>query len=407
MYTEFKNNFYNYSFFWLLKFHQNYVIISAIGDFMIYLDYSATTPVNREVLDSFNRASLDFVGNTNSLHNLGVNASRLVKSATKQISDILKIKETEIIYTSGSSESNNLAIKGICLKYQNRGKHIITTKFEHSSIYGPLDYLKKLGFEVSYVESNKDGIIDLDNLESLIREDTILVSINAINSEIGIRQPIEEIAIILKKYQKCFYHVDLTQALGKVEINLDNIDLASFSAHKIYGLKGIGCLIKKENILLEPLIHGGKSTTEFRSGTPAHPLIVSLSKALRLANKNLVENYQYVQELNIYLKNNLNKYLDVCINSNEKCIPHILNISILGVKAETFMHALENHSVYVSTKSACSDEDVLSETVLALTNNKEKAKSSIRISLSYLTTKEELKEFLIIFDKCYKNLKRF
>lgn len=372
---------------------------------MIYLDYSATTPVNKEVLESFNRASLDFVGNSNSLHSLGVNANKLIKSATRQIADILNVKDHEIIYTSGSSESNNLAIKGICLKYQNRGKHIITTHYEHSSTFGPIDYLKSLGFEVSYIECDEDGLINLDNLKSLIREDTILVSINAVNSEIGIRQPVEEIGNLLKRHSKCFYHVDLTQAVGKIEVNLENIDLASFSAHKFFGLKGIGCLIKKEKVNLELLIHGGKSTTDFRSGTPAHPLIVSISKALRLATNNLKNKYDYVKDLNEYLKINLSKYKDVYINSNDKCIPHILNISIIGIKAETFMHALEKNDVYVSTKSACSDEDSLSESVLALTKDITKAKSSIRISLSYLTTKEEIDNFLKIFDKCYKELK--
>lgn len=374
---------------------------------MIYLDYSATTPVNKEVLDSFNKVSLDFVGNSNSLHSLGVNASKLINNATKQIADILKIKENEIIYTSGSSESNNLAIKGVCLKYQNRGKHIITTKFEHSSVNGPLNYLKELGFEISYVESNEFGVVNIEDLKSIIREDTILVSINAINSEIGIKQPVEEIGDLLKDYPKCIYHVDLTQSIGKININLETIDLASFSAHKIYGLKGIGCLIKKENILLEPLIHGGKSTTNYRSGTPAHPLIVSISKALRLAAMDIDKKYNYVLELNNYLKNRLVKYDDVYINSNSNCIPHILNISIVNIKAETFMHALEKYDIFISTKSACSDEDSLSESVYALTQDIKKAKSSIRISLSYLTTKEELDEFLDCFNKCYLGLKKF
>ena len=373
---------------------------------MIYLDYSATTPVNKEVLDSFNKVSLDFVGNSNSLHSLGVKTTKLIENATKQIADILNIKENEIIYTSGSSESNNLAIKGICLKYQNRGKHIITTSYEHSSVYGPIEYLKSLGFEVTIVNSDKYGVIDIKHLKQIIREDTILVSINAINSEIGIRQPVEEIGKLLKNYKKCFYHVDLTQAIGKINVDLTDVDLASFSAHKIYGLKGIGCLIKKDKVLLEPLIHGGKSTTDFRSGTPAHSLIVSLSKALRLATVDLDIKYNYVLDLNNYLKENLEKYEGVFINSNEKCIPHILNISIVPVKAETFMHALEKYNIFVSTKSACSDEDSLSEGVLALTKEVTKAKSSIRISLSYLTTKNEIDEFIKYFDKCYKELKR-
>ena len=371
---------------------------------MIYLDYSATTPVNKDVLDSFVKASLEFPGNSNSLHTLGVRCNKLIESATKQIADIFKIKETEIIYTSGSSESNNLAIKGVCMKYKNRGKHIITTHYEHSSIYGPLSYLQSEGFEVDFVDSDEFGLVDLKHLESLIREDTILVSINAINSEIGILQPIEEIGKIVKKNPKCFYHIDLTQAVSKVDINLENVDLASFSAHKFFGIKGIGGLIKKEKIVIEPLIHGGKSTTIFRSGTPAHPLIVSLAKALRLACDDMENKYNKVLELNNYLKEKLNKYDNVYINSNDKCIPYILNISIINIKPETFLHALEKQEVYISTQTACSSSNSLSKSVLDLTKDEARAKSSLRISLSYLTTKDELDKFIEIFDKCIKEL---
>ena len=241
---------------------------------MIYLDYSATTKTSKEVLDTFVKASTDFIGNPNSLHKLGVDAHNLIDKATKQIADILKVKPDEIIYTSGSSESNNLALKGISLKYQNRGKHIITTEFEHSSIYGPIGYLEKMGFECDFVKTNADGTVDLDNLKSLLRKDTILVSICAVNSEIGIREQIEEIGKVVKENSNAFFHVDATQAIGKINIDLSNVDLASFSAHKFFGIKGIGVLIKKDKIMLEPLIHGGKSTTIFRSGTPALPLIV-------------------------------------------------------------------------------------------------------------------------------------
>ena len=371
---------------------------------MIYLDYSATTPVNKDVLDSFVKASLEFPGNSNSLHTLGVRCNKLIESATKQIADIFKIKETEIIYTSGSSESNNLAIKGVCMKYKNRGKHIITTHYEHSSIYGPLSYLQSEGFEVDFVDSDEFGLVDLKHLESLIREDTILVSINAINSEIGILKRVEDIGKIVKKNPKCFYHVDLTQAVSKVDINLENVDLASFSAHKFFGIKGIGGLIKKEKIVIEPLIHGGKSTTIFRSGTPAHPLIVSLAKALRLACDDMENKYNKVLELNNYLKEKLNKYDNVYINSNDKCIPYILNISIINIKPETFLHALEKYEVYISTQTACSSSNSLSKSVLDLTKDEARAKSSLRISLSYLTTKDELDKFIEIFDKCIKEL---
>lgn len=371
---------------------------------MIYLDYSATTKTSKEVLDTFVKVSTDFIGNPNSLHKLGVDAHNLIEKATKQIADILKVKPDEIIYTSGSSESNNLALKGISLKYQNRGKHIITTEFEHSSIYGPIGYLEKMGFECDFVKTNADGTVDLDNLKSLLRKDTILVSICAVNSEIGIREQIEEIGKVVKENSNAFFHVDATQAIGKINIDLSNVDLASFSAHKFFGIKGIGVLIKKDKIMLEPLIHGGKSTTIFRSGTPALPLIVSTAKALRLAYEDIDSKYNYVTELNNYLKENLSKYDNVYINSNSKCIPHILNLSIIGVKPETMLHALEKYEIYISTQTACSSEKLLSKAVYALTMDEKRAKSSIRISLSYKTTKEELDETLKVFDKCYKEL---
>lgn len=371
---------------------------------MIYLDYSATTPVNKEVLASFSKVAIEYPGNPNSLHKLGLESNKLIEASTKQIAKILGVKENEIIYTSGSSESNNLAIKGIADKYKNRGKHIITTNFEHSSIYGPISYLQKDGFDVDFVKTLDNGLVDLEDLERLIRDDTILVTICSVNSEIGVRQPIEEIKKIVKKHEKCFLHVDMTQSIGKEKISFDDIDLVSFSAHKFYGLKGIGCLIKKEKIALEPIIHGGKSTTIYRSGTPCLPLIVSLAKALRLAYENFDEKYEHVKVLNDYLKEKLSHYDLVRINSNDYCIPHILNISVLNVKPETMQHALEEYDIYISTKTACSSKENISRAVLALTNDKERAASSVRISLSYLTTKEECDEFLKAFDKCYKEL---
>jgi len=371
---------------------------------MIYFDYSATTPVNKEVLESFSKTSLNYIGNPNSLHNLGVKANELIEASTKQIARLLNVSLNEVIYTSGASESNNTAIKGICYKYKNRGKHIITTHFEHSSIYGPISFLQKEGFEVDFVESDEFGIVSIDNLKKLIRDDTILVSIASVNSEIGIRQPVEEIGAFLQNYPKIFFHVDMTQSIGKDNISLENIDLASFSAHKFYGMKGIGCLIKKEKIQLEPLIHGGKSTTSYRSGTPALPLIVSLAKALRISLEKINENYDYVKNVNEFLKKNLQKYDKVFINSNDKCIPHILNISVVGCKPETLQHSLEEYEIYISTQTACSSGSSVSKAVYALTKDEERASSSVRISLSYLTTEDDCKKFLECFDKCYKKL---
>ena len=371
---------------------------------MIYLDYSATTKPDEKVLDTFIKCNNEFIGNPNSLHALGIKSKNMIDSATTQIANLLGIKKDEIIYTSGSSESNNLAIKGICDKYKNRGKHIITTSFEHSSVNMPIEYLKQNGYTVDYVKVNSEGLVDLDDLKKLIRKDTILVSICAVNSEIGILQPIDKIANILKEYPMCFFHSDITQAIGKVKINIKDIDLVSFSAHKFFGIKGIGILIKKEKIELTPLIHGGKSTTIYRSGTPALPLIVSISKALRLTLKDIDTKYNYVNELSTYLKDKLNIYDKVRINSNNKCIPHIVNISILGVKPETMIHALEEYEIYISTKSACSNTDTKSDVVYTLTHDVDIASSSIRISISYKTTKQEIDEFIKYFNICYNKL---
>lgn len=371
---------------------------------MIYLDYSATTPVNEEVLESFIKTTREYIGNPNSLHRLGTEANAIIEKATEQIANILGVKKEEIIYTSGASESNNLAIKGIALKYKNRGKHIITTMLEHSSIIGPLNYLQTEGFEVDFVNILENGQVDINHLKSLLRDDTILVSICAVDSEIGIRQPIEEIGKLLKDYPKLFFHVDMTQCLGKDHIDLTNVDLASFSAHKIYGIKGIAGLIKKDKIMLEPIIHGGKSTTVFRSGTPTVGLIVSFAKALRLATTNLDGKKEYIGKLNEKLKSFLSQYPKVVINSTKYSLPTVLNFSVIGVKPETFLHALEADDIYISTKSACSAADAISKSVYALTKREEVAISTLRVSLSYLTTDEEIDAFMKSFDKNYKKL---
>lgn len=362
---------------------------------MIYLDYSATTPVDDRVLDTFVKVTKDYIGNPNSLHELGVEAKKLIDASTKQIADILRVKESEVIYTSGASEANNMAIKGICFKYKNRGKHIITTTLEHSSVLEVFKYLESEGFEVSYAKLDENGIVDLDELKKIIRDDTILVSICSVNSEVGVRQPVEEIGLLLKDYPKLYFHSDVTQSIGKEKVDFTNIDLASFSGQKFYGMKGIGGLIKKESIILESLIHGGKSTTVFRSGTPATALIVSLAKAMRLAYENYEEKREKVFELNKYLVDEL-KTLPVDINSNEKCIPHIVNLSLRNIKSETMLHALEKDNIYISTQTACSQGNY-SLAVFSVTNDKEKASKSIRISLSHLTNKDDINKFLKIF----------
>ncbi len=371
---------------------------------MIYLDYSATTMVEQEILDSFNLTVKNYFANANSIHKLGAKSKELIDQATKQIAQELNVEKEEIIYTSCASESNNLAIKGVAFKYKDRGKHIITSPLEHSSVVATLNYLASLGYEISILKLKKDGTIDIKHLKSLIREDTILVTMSAVDSEIGIRQDVEEIGKLLKEYPKCLFHVDMTQCLGKDKINLENIDLASFSGHKIYCFKGIAGLYKKKNIIIEPMIHGGSSTTIFRSGTPQTELIAAFAKAIRLSTNNLDQKYKHVSKLNKMIRNDLKKYKNIVINSTSKSIPHILNFSVIGIKPETFVHALEEFDIFISTKSACSKSGELSHSVMALTKDEERSSHSMRVSLSYKTTEEEITQFLRFFKICYQNL---
>lgn len=370
---------------------------------MIYLDYSATTPVFPEVLDTFSKVTSNYIGNPNSLHRLGIEAKELIDAATNQIADILGVQSSEIIYTSGASEANNTAIMGVVSKYSNRGHHIITTRLEHSSIIAPLSFLEKKGYEIDFVDLDENGLVSLSSLESLIREDTILVSISFVNSEVGTIQNIEEIGSFLRKYPKVIFHSDITQAVGKIKIPFEVLDLASFSAQKFFGFKGIGGLYKRERLVIDPLIHGGKSTTIYRSGTPATPLIVSMGKALRLISIDMTERYSYVLELNSYLRKRLESISGISINSNRFCSPYILNISLPSIKSEVMLHALEEEGIYVSTQTACSKGGE-SLAVYAITKDHERASYSMRISLSYLTTKQELDVFVDTFEKKIKEL---
>lgn len=372
---------------------------------MIYLDYSATTPVNKEVVDTFSKVSLEYIGNPNSLHKLGVEAKKLMDAATKQTAELLGVKENEVIFTSGASEANNLAIIGSVLKYPNRGKHIITTKLEHSSVLECVKFLEKKGYIIDYVNVNSDGLVNLEHFKSLLTKETVLVSIHHVNSEVGFCQNVNEIGKILRDFPTVIYHVDGTQAIGKINVSLNDIDLYSFSSHKFFGLKGVGCLIKKSNIEIESIIHGGKSQTIYRSGTPALPLIVSSAKALRLALTDLDKKYDYVNELSNSLKEELSKIEGIVINSNKNAIPHIVNISVLGIKPETMLHALEEYDIYISTKTACSKDNSNSLTLTTIGKDDNISSHSIRISISHLTTKEEIHSFVEMLKICIKKLK--
>lgn len=371
---------------------------------MIYLDYAANTPVDPEVLESFSKAALEFPGNPNSNHPLGVLAKEKMDDLTKEAASLLNVLPEEIIFTSGASESNNLAIKGIAHLNKNRGKHIISTCLEHSSVSGALSALQNEGFEIDLVDITEDGTIDLEHLRELLRKDTILVTIGYVDSELGVVQPVNEIGRIVKQYENCAYHVDATQAVGKVPLELEQIDLLTFAPHKFYGINGCGVLVRKQHVILEPLIHGGVSSSLYRSGTPCVGHAAATVKALELALANLETRNEMVVRVRRAMEQELTKYPLVRINSPEQGVPHILNASVKGVKAALWQEEMSKAGVCISTKSACSVPGTPSRAVFAITRDKKNAMCSWRISLSHLTKEEEVKEFFEVFQKSYERM---
>lgn len=371
---------------------------------MIYLDYAANTPAAKEVLDCYYEEGMRVLANPNSKHQLGKQSKDRLEQITAGIASLLRVKPTEIIYTSGASEANNLAIKGLALSNSQRGKHIISTCLEHPSVSGALTYLQAQGFEIDLVDLTSDGLVDLDHLQELLRKDTILVSICAVDSELGVRQQLAELAEILKNYPDCRFHTDATQAVGKINISMEEADCITLAPHKFYGLNSSGLLIKKENLVLEPLIHGGSSTTLYRSGTPDVAMAAATYKALELALGNLEQRFVYISRLKEQLERELSGYKKVRLNSTRFSIPHILNVSVQGIKAVQFTQSLEEKGICVSVKSACSVLNTPSRPVYAVTRDKKNAMCSWRVSLSHLTTEEELQSFLEAFDQCYRSL---
>lgn len=371
---------------------------------MLYFDYAANTPVDTEVLSVFIEETKNCFGNANSHHECGREANRHMAETTQEIARQLGVKENEIIYTSGASESNNLAIKGMAKISRNQGKHIISTYLEHSSVSGALTSLQNDGYEIDLLDIKEDGTVDLEHLEELLRKDTILVSVCYVDSELGVIQPVKEISELVKKFPNCKFHVDATQAVGKIPVDLSGIDLCSFTPHKFFGLNGCGVLVRKEDCIIEPMIHGGVSTTMYRSGTPAPGMAASIACALRKAVEEQPSRYEVAKACNERIREAFKKYPFVRVNSPENAMPFILNASVKGVKAGVFQEMMDKHGVCISTKSACSVPNTPSRPVFAVTRDKKNAMSSWRLSFSHVTTEEEIEEFLKIFDACYQEI---
>lgn len=376
---------------------------------MIYLDNSATTKPYPEVIESFVKVSTDYFGNPSSLHGMGVQAEKLLSTARKQIADLLKVKNTEIFFTSGGTEGNNLAIKGVALANQQRGRHIITTSIEHPSVAAACQTLIDKGFTVTYLPVNEKGKISLADLADAIREDTILVSIMHVNNEVGSIQPILEVGTMLKKYPQILFHVDHVQGIGKIVLPLNDtgIDLCTISGHKLHGLKGTGVLYVRHGIQIAPIFSGGNQENKLRSGTENVAGIVALAKAMRISLQNQALYEQKLKDIRTYFYNGLREISEVKVNSPLDGAPHIINFSVPGLKAEVLLHELEKDGVYVSTTSACtSKKRTASKTVQAMFHNQERSESVIRISTSFQNELEEAKQAIVAIERAIFKFKK-
>lgn len=388
---------------------------------MIYLDNGATTPVHERiksvVIDMLNNT----IGNPSSLHQLGLDAEKRIKEARFQVAKLFGAKEKNVIFTSGGSESNNLAIKGTLGTYSNRGKHIIISSIEHASVYNQAQRLEEEGFQVSYLSVDKNGFVNLDKLGELIRKDTILVSIMHVNNEIGTIQDLKSIGNLIKeKNSNTIFHVDAVASFGKLPMKISEwkADLVSVSGHKIHAPKGVGALYIRDGLKLRSLVDGGSQEFGMRAGTENSIGIVGFGEACKIINEDGLEmGLEHTKKLYNYLKERvLTEIKDSCINGTEllenetyTSSPFLINLGFKGVKAETLLHHLASYKIYVSTTSACSSKEskqnsrILSEIGVP----RDYMEGSIRVSFSKYTTIEEIDEFIKILKEGIEMLRMF
>lgn len=361
-----------------------------------YLDNSATTRCFDETIKAVEEEMKTYYGNPSSMHKKGFEAEKKIREVTKIIASTLKCEESEIVYTSGGTEADNMALIGIARAYKRQGKHIITSSIEHAAILQTAEFLKEEGFEITYLPTDEKGIVDLEELKKSVREDTILVSIMGVNNEIGTVQPIEEISRIVKeKNPSVLFHVDAVQAYGKIKLipKKMGIDLMSVSGHKIHGPKGVGFLYVSYKTKIKPIIFGGGQQKALRSGTENVCGIMGLGAAVEKLFATFDEDTKRMRELREYMIEGLLKIDGVRINGGqgEEAAPHIVSASISGVRAEVLLHSLEDKGIYISSGSACaSNKPAVSETLKAISLPKELLDSTVRFSFSVFTSKEEI-----------------
>ena len=378
---------------------------------MIYFDNSATTKPYPEALATYTEVATRIWGNPSSLHNLGSQATRILEASRKQIAELIGKKAEEIYFTSGGTEGDNWVLKGVAFEKAPYGKHIIVSDIEHPAIKESTAWLKTQGFEVDYAPVDARGFVKVDALASLLRPDTTLVSVMAVNNEIGSIQPIHEIAALLEDRPTISFHVDAVQALAKVatEVYLpERVDFATFSSHKFHGLRGVGLVYIKEGKKIAPLLTGGGQEKEMRSTTENVAGIAATAKALRLAMENQEVFASKTQQMKEVIRKELANYPDVTIFSGEDHFaPHILTFGIKGVRGEVVVHAFEEFDIYISTTSACSSKaGKPAGTLIAMGVDKSVAQTAVRLSLDIENDMSQVEQFLTKFKLIYEQTRK-
>lgn len=368
---------------------------------MIYLDNAATTAIDKDVLSSYVSLLNEYYANPASIHKAGQDSFRLLSKAREQIIKLFDLPNYEVIFTSGSTEAINLALKGFAFANENRGKHLITSAIEHPAVLNALKQLRdQFGFRLTILPVNKFGVVSVDDVKNNMSEDTILVAIMTVNNEIGSIQPVSEISKIVRNYPKAVFFSDTTQAVGKIAIQYSSIDMFVISAHKINGLKGSGALIKRKGINLLPLASGGGQENNYRSGTSDFPVHVMLAKTLRLAFERLEEHENSAKKLTSLLREELANRINIVRNSPINGSPFILNFSLTDKKASVVIEALSSRGIMVSSVSACSSTKFKTSDVLTAMGLDEKLSSnSIRVSVGCQNTIEEIQTFIRALDE--------
>ena len=378
---------------------------------MIYFDNSATTKPYPEALATYTEVATRIWGNPSSLHNLGSQATRILEASRKQIAELIGKKAEEIYFTSGGTEGDNWVLKGVAFEKAPYGKHIIVSDIEHPAIKESAAWLKTQGFEVDYAPVDARGFVKVDALASLLRPDTTLVSVMAVNNEIGSIQPIHEIAALIEDRPTTSFHVDAVQALAKVatEVYLpERVDFATFSSHKFHGLRGVGFVYIKEGKKITPLLTGGGQEKEMRSTTENVAGIAATAKALRLAMENQEAFASKTQQLKEVIRKELANYPDVTIFSGEDHFaPHILTFGIKGVRGEVVVHAFEEFDIYISTTSACSSKaGKPAGTLIAMGVDKSIAQTAVRLSIDTENDMSQVEQFLTKFKLIYEQTRK-